>query len=196
MKRKIQTEQRLDQSSLGQKVDLKSACLIFFFYKWDKSDMMHIFRTKPNDYSSFSGVVSVSKNKNCQSDLTDGSQSPVSPDLAESQQCCLRMIKGATTRSDWDAAWGQQGRDFGYLHTSHRRYFGGHSSSQLARLHMHTRWGSPWGAPGINMPCYNAMGPHKQMGCRENGSGQTTQTSLSTFSSENETKGHKTNDSW
>lgn len=62
-----------------------------------------------------------------------------------------------------------------YLHTSHRRYFGGHSSSQLARLHMHTRWGSPWGAPGINTPCYNAMGPHTQTGCRENGSGQTKQ---------------------
>lgn len=26
-----------------------------------------------------------------------------------------------------------------YLHASHRWYFGGHSSSQLARLHMHTR---------------------------------------------------------
>lgn len=27
----------------------------------------------------------------------------------------------------------------GYLHTSHRWYFGGHSSSLLALLHMHTR---------------------------------------------------------
>lgn len=67
---------------------------------------------------------------------------------------------------------GGRGRN-GYLHTSHRRYFGGHSSSRLARLHMHTRWGSPWGAPGINMPCYNATGPHTQTGCRENGSRQT-----------------------
>lgn len=30
-----------------------------------------------------------------------------------------------------------------YLHTSHRRYFEGHSSGRLARLHMHTRSGSP-----------------------------------------------------
>lgn len=79
----------------------------------------------------------------------------------------------------WGGSYGlgcsmrSMGRDFEYLHTSHRRYFGGHSSSQLARLHMHTRWGSPWGAPGINMPCYNAMGPHTQTGCRENGSGKS-----------------------
>lgn len=58
-------------------------------------------------------------------------------------------------------------REFEYLHTSHRRYFEGHSSNQLVRLHMHTRWGSLLGAPGTNKPCYNVMGPHMQTGCRK-----------------------------
>ncbi len=56
----------------------------------------------------------------------------------------------------------------GYLHTSHRRYFEGHSSGRLARLHMHTRSGNPWAAQGTNTPCYNATGPRMQTGCGKN----------------------------
>lgn len=106
MKRRIQTEQRLDQPGLGQRVVLKSAGFISSYNRRDTSEMTHLFSERYKMTTVFfSGILSVRKRKqNSQSGLTDGSQSPVSPGLAESKQNCLKMIEGGTTKSDWDAA--------------------------------------------------------------------------------------------
>ena len=163
------TEPSLRPTGLGQKV-LLIICIFLKLHRWELPHVSCLKLTMTLIIRKSGFLKLYFPSSDCEEKPSNLTRLMASNDLWPGWATAAQSEVMSGDVKVWDAVCGHCEGLSEYLHTSHRRYFGGHSSNQLARLHMHTRWGSPWGAPGINTPCYNAMGPHMQTGCRGNSS--------------------------